>query len=185
MTIPIRINDDISISKESILSKYKSINSFFKKCLEALYGKNNSISINCFLPCNMIKEGTNNDLKVLMPLKDRTGIYIFLDSNSIPVYIGIGGQKINANQGLKARIGQELRAFKNEGDTGTTLSKNIQEIDSLLENKKITADESILRIKSFSLLSIDVGDIAIEVDVFKSKSLETILIALYHPKYNK
>ncbi len=190
MCNPIKINENINISKNDILNKYKKFDKYFRDCLDALYGEKNNITINCYLPCNIINK-QKYKLEILKLLEDKTGVYIFIDNENIPVYIGIGGQKQN-KQDLKTRVSQELRAYVTKGkttsyskDTGATLSKNIQEIESILQNQKITPDNSIELIKSFSLLTITVGEVTIKSDVLKSRALETILIALFHPKYNK
>jgi len=157
-----------------------------------LYGiKNeNENKINCFSPSALINR-SRYKLAILNPLKDKTGIYIFLDSEFVPVYIGIGGQKTNG-QNLKIRLGQELRAHVKKGqsteyskDSGATLSKNIQEIDKLLTQEDISADTSIETIKGFKIITLAVGDIDCEKDVLNARALETVLISLFHPKYNK
>jgi hypothetical protein len=185
------INENYPVVKEDILGKYQNMDLFFQECIEALYGKENEININCFLPRNIIKNKGNNDLSSLGSLEGKTGIYIFLDSESIPVYIGIGGQKVNG-QDLKIRLAQELRAYvtKNEKtkyarDTGATLSKNIQVIDKLLMGNNILPDNSIETIKKFNIIALIVGEINEEENVLKARALETVLISLYGPKYNK
>jgi hypothetical protein len=193
MSIPIKINDNYSIAKDSILAKYKNIDVFFRDCINALYGEGNTnIEVNCFLSSNIVVKNSKYKLSILNSLKTKTGVYIFLDNESIPVYIGIGGQKVNAKQDLKVRISQELRAYCQNNvttnyskDSGATLSKNIQNIDTLLTNNQVSPDDSVETIKSFSLITIAVGAITDENSVNNSQALETILIALFHPKYNK
>ena len=189
MSTPIKMNNNYSISKESILAKYTNINSFFKSCINAFYGDyNTGIEVNCFLPCNIIVNGANNKLSILNILKGKSGVYIFLDSDRIPVYIGKGGtSKKLTGTDLKSRVGQELRA----GSIGNTLSKNIIDIESELQNKNISKEFSIDNlIKNFSLLTITVCDRVAnneidEVNILKAEALEMVFIALFHPKYNK
>jgi hypothetical protein len=181
----------IKISKDNILKKYFQMDDFFKSCINALYGDSEKPEIKRYLPKNIINDvGKDNDLSCLNELSTKTGVYLFLE-DQIPVYIGIGGEKAEG-QDLKTRINQELRAYAKKGvktkyskDSGATLSKKIQKIDLLLLNKKISPDVSVEKIKTFKLLVICCGDVSKEKDVLKSRDLETVLIALFHPKYNK
>jgi len=181
---------EISITKDKIIGEYKNMDSFYINCIEGLYGKYNK-NINFYNLSKIIKQNADNDLTDLKKLNSKTGVYLFVNKTNEPVYIGIGGEKVNS-QDLKTRIGQEFRAYTKKGevskyskDSGATLSKNIREIDNLLENKKNSPDNSIEKIKSFSLITITVGEVKTKKDVLKSRALETILIALFHPKYNK
>lgn len=193
MSNPIKITETISISKDEIFAKHSQMNQYFMDCIKALYGESvQGVDIKCFQPSNIIKDSGNNNYSILKGLEKRTGCYVFLNNLQIPVYIGIGGKKVNATQNLKDRLSQELRSYCKENattsyskDSGATLSKNIQEIDSKIESKNVTPDESIEMIKSFMIIVIVVGDINKDSDVLKSRALETILIALFHPKYNK
>jgi len=193
MSTPIKMNNNYSISKESILSKYKKMDKFLKDSIHALYGEDNEIKINCFLPCNIIGRSGSNSYSCFISLKKKTGIYLFLNNDDAPVYIGIGGEKVNG-QDLKTRLQQEINVYvqKNSSlstiyakNTGATLSKNIQEIDTVLENKKVLPDNSIEKIKTFSILTVIAGDINNKEDVIRARALEMVLIALFHPKYNK
>lgn len=180
---------DYIISKDTVLNDYQNMEIFFKAKIEELYNKNNSC---CYLYPSKIINQNKYKLSSLANLKNKTGVYIFLNQNSIPVYIGIGGQKIGGGQDLKARISQELRAYVTNKqtthyskDSGATLSKNIQEIDSLLNNSIVTPDNSIEKMKVFTVIVIIVGDLNNKYDVLRSRALETICIALFHPQYNK
>ncbi len=190
MSIPIKMNDNYSISKDSILTKYSNIDDYFKNCINALCGeKNTGIKINYFLPCNIILNGGSNNLSALDALKDKAGVYIFLDSDKIPVYIGKGGTSNElTGKDLKFRVGQEL----GKGNPHNTISNNIIDIESKLQNKKITSRVSIDKfIKNFSILTITVCDRVInnneidKVNILNTEALEIVLIALFHPKYNK
>ncbi|PIE80805.1 MAG: hypothetical protein CSA15_01485 [Candidatus Delongbacteria bacterium] len=217
------INEKILISKDDILSQYSSMNKYFIKCIRALYGESiDDVKLDKFNPSKIINDNGNNNLSSLDILKDRTGVYIFVNNEKVPVYIGVGGKKVEG-QDLKTRIGQELREYRaseedtgttsskeiknielqpnneeidfdestekvksvKKGDTGATLSKNIQDIECLLMNKEITPNESIKKIKSFNLITISIGSIVDKEDVKKARVLETILISLFNPKYNK
>lgn len=191
MSNSLKITETISISKDEILIKYSQMNQYFMDCIKVLYGKCvQGVDIKYFLPCNIINK--RNCLSILDCLKGKTGVYIFIDNDSVPVYIGIGGQKVKATQNLKVRLSQELRSYCKENaatsyskDSGATLSKNIQEIDALLTNKQVSPDDSVETIKSFGLITITVGSITDKNSVNNSQALESILIALFHPKYNK
>ena len=195
MSAPIKINENISISKEQIQTNYQQMDIFFKNGISALYGDNveENFEVNCFLPCNIIKESGKNSYKCFNTLKNKSGVYLFLNNNTEPVYIGIGGEKLNG-QDLERRLIQEVNVYvkkdsnfktKYAKNSGATLSKNIQDIDSILENNEVTPDNSIERIKLFSILTLSVGKINDKNSVLKSRSFETILIALFKPKYNK
>lgn len=180
-----KITDRI-IPKKSILDKYSKMDAFYKSCIDDLYGNSKELEIKCYLPKNIINDaGKNNNLSCFNELETKTGVYLFLE-NQTPVYIGIGGEKV-AGQDLKTRIGQELRAYakkevetKYSKDSGATLSKNIQEIDL-----NISPDDSVEKIKTFKLLAICCGNVSEKEDVLKARALETVLIALFRPKYNK
>ncbi len=188
------INDKYFIKKDDILKKYNSINNFYMDCLLTLYGEpKKNITLYPYSPFNIIKPKGDNNYSCLDALEGKTGVYIFIDNKRFPVYIGIGGKKLDG-QNLKTRVSQELNVYVEKGSTqttiyaknsGATLSKNIQEIDSLLLNTSILPDNSMKTIKSLYLLVIPVGSISNQTDVTTSKCLETILIALFHPKYNK
>jgi hypothetical protein len=192
---PVKLTETFSISKKALLEKYNLINRYFLDCIMALYGENiQSVDLKCFLPCTIIKSAGQNKYSILGEAKKKTGCYIFLNQEQIPVYIGIGGKVANSKQSLYDRIIQELSVYVEKGsnqstmftkDSGATLSKNIQEIDSLLTNTQITPDNSVETIKSFSLITIIIGEITCNEAVEKAQALEIILIALFHPKYNK
>lgn len=194
MSNPIKIKETISISKNEILAKHSQMNQYFMDCIKALYGECvQGVDIKCFLPCNIIKASKQNNYSVLEDLKKKSGCYIFLNKEQIPVYIGIGGKVLN-KQDLYKRITQELSSYVKKGsnqkteyakNSGATLSKNIQEIDALLTNNQVSPDDSVETIKTFGLITINVGSITVKNSVNNSQALESILIALFHPKYNK
>lgn len=178
----VKIKEVISISKKKILKKYQDMDKYFRDIIEALYaGKYESFEMK-----NTVKQ-TKNDYSKLKSesLRDKTGCYIFL-CNRRPVYVGVGG--IRKSQDLVDRIKQECRSYVKKDysgicnyskDSGATLSKKIQ------DEEKVSPNESMEKIKTFDLIPIVVGEITKEKDVVKAKALETILIAIFHPKYNK
>lgn len=175
------------ILEKDILLKYKNMDIFFLNCIKSLSGaKNIDIQQDYFFSKDMLKQG-RNDLSSLKKLINKTGVYIFLDSNNIPVYIGKGGtSKEIGGRDLKYRIGQELGA----GNQHNTLSNKIIKIEGFLQNKKISKEDSInIFIKKFSITTITVDERMINEkinleSIDKVEALETILIALLSPKYN-
>jgi len=170
----VKIKEIISISKEEILEKYCEMDDYYKNIIKALYGEKLD-RYDLDFTINEYKAGfTIDDLN---NEKGKVGCYIFIE-DMVPVYIGVGGTE---KRGLKDRIAQERRKFEKEGkgDKGATLSQNIQEIDGL------SAEESVEKIKKFQLIAIIVGERDKRCDRYKAQALEAILIALFHPKYNK
>ena len=174
----VKIKEIISISKEEILEKY--MDDYYKNIIKALYGEKLDI-YDLDFTINEYKAGfTIDDLN---NEKGKVGCYIFIEKE-VPVYIGVGG--IGTKKDLRNRVRQELKS--SDKDTGATLSRNIQKIDALLEHKKkeeVTPENSVNKINTFDLVTITVGKLNDSYSVEKAKALETILIALFHPKYNK
>ena len=192
----VKIMDKIEISKEKILEEYTNIDDFIKEAIEIVYCEK-EIDITKHEIIKTI-EKYEFGLKIIQEmiekrkydalddLKGKTGVYIFL-KDGIPQYIGIGGEKHDGKDEnrLYTRLTQELRKYDpSSSDTGATLSKNIQEIETALGNITYGV-ESIEIIKTFDLIVLLVGDITKKEDVEKARVLETVLIALFHPKYNK
>jgi hypothetical protein len=171
------------ISKKNILEQYHTLDLLYKDAINILYGEkgkiikeviftditNEIINIRCNLK--------NNNLKKCS-LKEKTGVYIFILKNK-PIYIGVAGT--GNSDDLKTRVNAEVRTFPTNNNA--TLSKNIQDIDKLL-SKEITEEDSLKLIKSSTLLVLNIGNMT-EENKLKSKSLETVLIALFKPIYNK
>lgn len=114
-------------------------------------------------------------------LKNKTGVYIFVE-NTIPIYIGVGGT--GKKDDLRTRIKAETRSYSTSNNNAT-LSKNIQEIDSLLMNTKVTEVDSMNKIKGCKVMVLVVGDMSDDSNKDKSIALESVLIALFNTKYNK
>lgn len=186
----VKIKEVISISKKEILEKYQDMDKYFRDILEALWESNDSNNGKFLIKRYDSSHGIDSSEDEV----GKTGCYMFL-CEGVPVYIGVGGHKIykkkkkkqnqnckKKNWDLQCRVKQELEKCTN---TGATLSKNIKEVDALLEGKEMSADDSVEKIKKFQLITIIVGERNNEDDRYKAKVLETILIALFHPKYNK
>ena len=172
------------ISKENILAQYTSLDLLYIDAINIIYGdkgtiisslkfsdiKNEIINIKC--------SSKNIDLQKCS-LKEKTGVYIFI-LNKKPIYIGVGGT--GNKDDLKTRINAEVRTFPTNNNA--TLSKNIQDINKLLLQKETTEQDSLTTIENSTLLVLNIGNMTVENKV-KSKSLETVLIALFKPIYNK
>lgn len=172
----VKIKEIISISKEEILEKYCEMDDYYKNIIKALYGEKLD-RYDLDFTINEYKAGfTIDDLN---NEKGKVGCYIFIE-DMVPVYIGVGG--IGTKKDLKNRVRQELKS--SEKDTGATLSRNIQKIDALLEDEEVTPENSVDKINTFDLVTITVGELNSNF-VENAKKLEAILIALFHPKYNK
>ena len=175
----VKIKEVISISKKEILEKYE-MDDYYKNIIKVLYGEKIKNKIDKYgrkFTIDEYKSGfTIDDLN---NEKGKVGCYIFVEED-VPVYIGVGG--IGTKKDLRNRLRQELKS--SEKDTGATLSRNIQKIDALLEDKEVTPENSVDKINTFDLVTITVGELNSNF-VENAKKLETILIALFHPKYNK
>lgn len=186
-------DDTVKIKEviKEILEKYQDMNKYFRDIIEAIWGDYDSNNSKLIIK----RYDSSHGIDISEDEVGKTGCYIFL-CDGIPVYIGVGGHKIykkkkkkqnqnckKKNWDLQCRVKQELKKYTN--NTGATLSKNIKEIDTLLEGKEISADDSVEKIKKFQLITIVVGKRNKKEARENAKKLETILIALFHPKYNK
>lgn len=169
---PIAIANSYEISQDNILNAYTNLDQFFREIIKLLYQQESSDRIEKFIA---------KDYKsVRNKFTNKTGVYIFLNEEMIPVYIGEGG--IEKKDDLKERLNHQIvRAPK---DKAKTLLKNIKDIEELLQNRPIENDEALKMINEFYVLVVITGDMGTEA-VKQTNALETILIALYGPKYNK
>lgn len=128
---------------------------------------------------NVIKNFKKYDLSQLTDLEGKTGVYIFSIGDEV-VYVGRGGVQA---RDLKYRISQELKAnckaseSKYSVDTGATLSKNIQKIDTKTPDESVEIIQTMTLKVCFSEKSDDNKNYAIR--------LEHLLIGIYNPKYNR
>ncbi|MFA6144842.1 MAG: hypothetical protein WCW84_05295 [Sulfurimonas sp.] len=100
----------------------------------------------------------------------KVGIYLFCNSDSIPIYIGAGG--IGKCQDLKTRISQELRWYDNvnkKGDSGAILSINMN-----LEKNKFFEE-----LESMKLFVYIIGNVCEENKQNIAKNLERELITKF------
>jgi len=181
------INKKIIISKEQILEKYLNLDDYFKSVIATLYGEETTLTVKmkCFECKNIVNKEGDNDIKILEEYQNKTGVYIFLDNDNIPVYIGLAG-KVGGSHDIKQRLQKQF----NCNGTNSTLYKNIEEIENILQNSSVPSEsmadkkELILEFAP-KLLVIEVGELNINGDVLRAQSLETLLISLFNSKYNK
>jgi len=187
------LKNDINISYEVIMETYNFSHPYIEETISLLFSKqkkpSQNISIKSFKTQDIISIPTeenqkpDNNLKPLDEFKDKTGVYIFLDKDKNPSYIGVAGEK-NAKQHLRKRLEQHFNC--NSG-----LSKNIIEIENLLNNIKIKPTNNRRILKDLILeyvpnfLVIEVGTLEDETAVKRSLNLEKCLIAIFNSKYNK
>ncbi len=110
--------------------------------------------------------------------KDCTGIYIFLNADCIPVYVGVGGEK-NGKQDLMKRLTQHFPASSH-------LAKNIKETEKVLgiDTSDKTPKEIMLKYAP-ELLIVNIGALSDEDSCRKSNNLEKALISLWNCRYNR
>lgn len=181
--------DQIIISKDEILTKYRNLDKKVKNIIQKLYTidkydkeyqvENFDMRIKKVKIENIINEnGKNSYKKYLDFIKEKTGVYVFLDKNNKPLYIGFGGQ-IDKEQSLYERISSKQLS------SNDTLIKNINEKENCGSDTSKSCERKKLLLKyTSSLIIIDCG-IQIEENVRFAQSLEVILIALFNSKYNK
>ena len=160
------------ISKENILNTYSGLDLFYRNVIDFLYTGINeqNIIFAKTLVSNYIENKDN-----FSDWENNAGVYIFIE-NRIPVYIGESSGGNSDNYNFLIRIDQET------SHTNQTLPKNVMKIDNLLENNNLNIDDAINKIKQFNLIFIKTEE---KGNRTKCKALEAVLIALFHPKYNK
>lgn len=191
------IKKQILISKDEIFKKYNYIDLRVKNIIEKLYDdsidehelKLFNITIKKIRLSDMIELNIQNSYKNLEFVKKKTGVYLFLDKNENPVYIGFGGR--GEKQDLKERI---IKHFS-KNKSVSKLITNIKEIENYLNNTNLedTEFKNILLDYTSFLIVIDCGDMyknkismeKNEDNVKFAQALEVILIALFNSKYNK
>ena len=191
------IAKQIVISESEILNKYSNLNEKVKFIIEKLYDdsidehelKLFNITIKKIRLSDMIKLNIQNSYKNLEFVQKKTGVYLFLDKDENPVYIGFGGR--GKKQDLKERIKKHFSG----NESVSKLITNIKEIENYLNNTNLedTEFKNILLDYTPFLIVIDCGDMyknkismeKNEDNVKFAQALEVILIALFNSKYNK
>jgi hypothetical protein len=176
------------ISKDEILNSYSEIDSLYKSMIEYLYTGSNNNGLT-------VKNISVSDYRInnssLSEWNDYSGVYIFM-KDRFPVYIGKAG---TASMNFLERINQELACYGPDSNNQNkkknncnTLSRKIQTIDLLLNsslhinNQSDLGDYSLTTINSFYLIFVKSGE---KGDNDSATALEAVLVALFHPKYNK
>jgi hypothetical protein len=182
------IKQNINISYDTIIDNYNKLNCLFLNVIKALYRKAYDESLFCvqsFESKNIINIDAYNTLRELDLYKNKTGIYIFLDENIVPVYIGEAGKQ-GGKHSLKDRLGVQFKC----DPSNATLAKNISTIETLLQNTKVAKNDLQKEMKQLILkyaptfIVISLGDIT-EDNVKNARAIEQVLIALFNSKYNK
>lgn len=144
------IAKQIVISEIEILNKYSNLNEKVKFIIEKLYEIDkyqeeykvtNEIKIKTILVDKELLEKSKSFSK---DYRDKTGVYIFLNNNNIPVYIGFSGK--GKKQDLKKRIENQLSAKDNNC---SNLVYNIIKIEEKLDNEGLK--NNIPEIESISI----------------------------------
>jgi hypothetical protein len=178
------INSNIIISYEEIISKYNKLDSFYVSILKGIYGKETNSSIVFFKTEKFINLNSCNNLSGLNYYYNKIGVYIFLDKNKVPIYIGVAGE-INSKHSLQGRLKKQL----NCNQSNSTISKNIAVIETIFQNREmnngLNTPKNLLLEYAPNFLVIEVGDIGDNEAVKKALELEVFLIALFNSKYNK
>lgn len=181
-----------TISLETIMNKYVDLDDFFKASIKSLFsGEESVVKVVDATVAKMIKDDKNNDLAAIDDCNGKTGVYVFWGQDGLPKYIGKGGTSRSTDskaKDLRYRISQELVGYN--GNSQNTLSKNIIEIDSILESRQVTANSSVEKIKTYNIRALIIGhrllDDSVNIEAInKTEALEAILIALLPTKYNK
>lgn len=191
------LKNRILISKDEILTKYINLNEKVKFIIEKLYDdsidehelKLFNITIKKIRLSDMIKLNIQNSYKNLEFVQKKTGVYLFLDKDENPVYIGFGGR--GKKQDLKERIKKHFSG----NESVSKLITNIKEIENYLNNTNLenTEFKNILLDYTPFLIVIDCGNMykdkismeKNEDNVKFAQALEVILISLFNSKYNK
>ena len=174
------------IMKQDVIDKIESVCERSKSIINSLYSKYNDLLV-CECCCirdiieNNKAKNTRKRFPMLQGVSKATGVYLFINSERVPVYIGVGG--VGKSDDLAVRVRNECKLYPNE-DSGATLSKNIKENSRLLCNE--LSDEQIKSmICSFKVVVINVGEMNEPESQKFANYLESLLILLFKPLYNK
>ena len=174
------------ILRQDVLDKIDSVCERSKSIISSLYSSTSGLLV---CKCCCIREiieqnkanNTRNRFPMLSDATNKTGVYLFINSEYVPVYIGVGG--VGKSDDLADRVRNECKLYPSE-DTGATLSKKIKENSSLLCNK-LSDDQIISMICSFEVIVIDLGKMDNPDNQKFASYLESLLILLFKPLYNK
>ena len=178
----------VVISKENILKDYSALSEEYKEIIRILYTEipQNQI-FKIFKVEELIRTNGNNYLVPIKELKEKIGVYIFINKEYEPVYIGLAGKE-DSTHSLRDRLQKQLNANL----SNSTLAKNIRDIEGLLQSdstilnieQKEKLRELILRYTAYIIVIIT-GEREDNNAIKKAKDLEKVLIALLRPRYNK
>lgn len=189
----IKLISEETIKKNDIIAKITLVNEKAKAIVECLYDYNseylayfhdyNASEIREIIEENRANK-TRNIFPMLQPLKGETGVYLFFNSENIPIYVGVGG--IGKNDDLYVRVRNECKIHSESysEDTGATLSINIKKELELLNQYK---DDNQIKslINSFRIIAINLGKMNVSSNQDFANYLESLLIILFRPQYNR
>ena len=120
----------------------------------------------------VIKGEKYNKCLHLEDYKEYFGVYIFLDIQNRPVYIGVSGaNKTKAN--LRQRVCAQLT-------NSSHLIKNISYVESLISGKTVNVTRDTILQYATKILICPCGK-----DADKAQDLEVLLLSLCNTKYNR
>lgn len=171
-------------NKNTVIKLVENLADDVKSIIVNLYSDKSEY---CTFPVSDIRKSLELNKKVIKhnrydfldDTKSKTGVYIFINSESVPVYIGKGG--VGEKDDLKRRIINECK-LNPEEDSGAIPSKNIKK-HFLLLNMPKTESEIIAILNSWKVICIPIGD-KVENNKAMATYLESLLILIYKPKFN-
>ena len=186
---------EIIISKENIFKQNPKLPQRYREIIDILYhdftiqnqNQSDVVKIKFFSLDRIVKVESKNIISELNELKKKVGVYIFINEECEPVYIGLAGKK-NGDHSLKDRLQKQLNANL----TNSTLAKNIRDMEGLLQNdpkilntQKKSDLKKLILIYSTYIIVIITGLLNEDSAIKEAEDLEKILIAILRPKYNK
>lgn len=163
----------------------EDIDEFCKKIIDEFYLDKSKIryEFQCeqiikAIKTNEGKRGQNKVYKFLDKIKDKKGIYCFVDSEGNPVYIGQGGSK---KDDIKRRVIVEHKIYPE--DTGATLTENIRKIEKLF-GKNMNYEDARRLLFDYKVIVIAKNKNDSELTIESLNRIEQILIHLFRPNYN-
>lgn len=181
---------EIKITKENVIFQANKLCKKTRKIIESLYS---SVECNCVYDCSKIRKIIEKNkvkkanrqkcerYELLANIAGATGVYIFLDTNKIPIYIGKGG--IGKQDDLATRVRNECKIYPVE-DSGATLSKNIK-LEKKLLGITLSYEETVQIINGLRVISIKVGKMIHAKNQRYASYLESLLIMLFNPRLNR
>lgn len=177
---------NIRIEKQKVLTTILHLCERTKHIVHSLYtGDGEFLTVKCSVVRELIESNQkgkkHNPFNMLSGVRGATGVYLFIDNDGVPVYIGKGGT--GKKDDLAIRVRNECKIFPCE-DTGATLSKNIKGQHKLL-NQELGDSKVACMIRELEVTVINVGKMTDSDSQSFAAYLESLLLLLFKPKYNK